>query len=48
MKALAVGLEAVGKTSEKMRQLVEPGVTTARRSGIIQRQRRPSRALPKP
>jgi hypothetical protein len=48
MKALAVGLEAVEKTSEKMRQLVEPGVTTARRSGIIQRQRRPSRALPKP
>jgi hypothetical protein len=47
MKALAGDLEAVEKASEKVRRSVAPGVASARRSGIIQRQRRPSKALPK-
>jgi hypothetical protein len=47
MKALAGDLEAVGKASEKLRQSVAPGVTHARRSGIIRRQRRPSRTISK-
>jgi hypothetical protein len=48
LKALAGDLEAVEKASEKVRRSVAPGVTSARRSGIIQRQRRPSRTIPKP
>jgi hypothetical protein len=47
MKALAGDLEAAEKASEKLRQSVAPGVTHARRSGIIRRQRPPSRTIPK-
>jgi hypothetical protein len=47
MKALAGDLEAVEKASEKLRQSLAPGVTHARRSGIIRRERRPSRTIPK-
>jgi len=47
MKALAGDLEAAGKASEKVRQSVAPGVGVARRSGIIRRQRRPSRTIPR-
>jgi hypothetical protein len=47
LKALGGDLEAVGRASEKVRDSVASGVMHARRSGLIKRQRRLTRTIPK-